>query len=34
MKEKVGLANVASTITTLMNIPKNPNWLESIIEKE
>jgi len=29
-----GLANVASTITTLMNIPKNPNWLESIIEKE
>ncbi len=29
-----GLANVASTITTLINVPKNPNWLESIIEKE
>src|SRR5574344_1875332 len=27
-----GLANVASTITTLMGIDANPNWLESIIE--
>ena len=29
-----GLANVASTITTLMGIPKNSMWNESIIEKE
>lgn len=28
-----GLANVASTITTLMGIPKNQAWKESIIEK-
>ena len=29
-----GLANIAGTITTLLGIPKNPSWLESIIEKE
>ena len=29
-----GLANIASTITTLFDIPKNPSWKESIIEKE
>ena len=28
-----GLANIASTITTLFDIKKNPVWLESIIEK-
>lgn len=27
-----GLANVASTVTDLFNIPKNSNWEESIIE--
>ena len=27
-----GLANLASTITTLFKIPSNENWLESIIE--
>ena len=29
-----GLSNIASTITTLLDIPKNPSWNESIIEKE
>lgn len=29
-----GLANIASTITTLLNIEKNPTWKESIIIKE
>ena len=29
-----GLANIASTITTLFDINKNPNWKESIIEKK
>lgn len=29
-----GLANIASTITTLFKIEKNPNWKESIIEYE
>ena len=29
-----GLANIASTITTLFDIEKNPNWKESIIEKK
>lgn len=33
-KGDFGLANIASTITTLFDIPKNPNWEESIIEKE
>jgi 2,3-bisphosphoglycerate-independent phosphoglycerate mutase len=28
-----GLANIASTITDLFGIEKNPNWKESIIEK-
>ena len=28
-----GLANIASTITTLFDIEKNPIWLDSIIEK-
>ena len=28
-----GLANIASTITTLFDIEPNPNWKESIIEK-
>ena len=28
-----GLANIAATITTLLDIDKNPNWEESIIEK-
>ena len=28
------LANLAATITTLFDIEKNPNWLESIIEKK
>lgn len=29
-----GLANVASTVTDLFGIEKNPKWLESIIEKK
>ena len=29
-----GLANIASTVTTLFNIEKNPLWLESIVEKK
>ena len=29
-----GLANIASTITTLFDIEPNPNWKESIIEKD
>ncbi len=29
-----GLSNVAATITDLLDIPKNPIWNESIIEKE
>lgn len=29
-----GLANIASTITDLFNIEKNPHWKESIIEDE
>lgn len=29
-----GLANIASTITTLFKVEKNPNWLESIIEED
>lgn len=29
-----GLSNIASSITTLLDIPKNPVWNESIIEKE
>ncbi len=29
-----GLANMASTITTLFDIEKNPVWLESIIDKK
>ena len=28
-----GLANIAATITTLLDIEKNPNWKESIVEK-
>lgn len=28
-----GLANIASTITTLFDIEQNPTWVESIIEK-
>ncbi len=28
-----GLANIASTITTLFDLPKNDAWLDSIIEK-
>ena len=28
-----GLANLASSICVLFDIPKNDNWLESIIEK-
>lgn len=28
-----GLANVASTVTDLFDVPSNPNWLESIIKK-
>ena len=29
-----GLANLASTITTLLDIPANPVWKESMIEIE
>ena len=29
-----GLANIASTITTLLDVEKNPVWLESIITKK
>lgn len=29
-----GLANIASSVTTLMDLPKNEVWLESIIEKQ
>lgn len=33
-KGEFSLANVAATITTLLDIEPNPHWLESIIEKE
>ena len=29
-----GLANIASTITTILDVEKNPVWLESIITKK
>ena len=29
-----GLANIAATITTLLGFEKNPNWEDSIVEKE
>ena len=31
---ELGLANLASTITDLLDVPSNPIWMESIIEKK